>query len=46
MGESIADGFASGIRNSAANLAVISLVAILIAVFWDAITDLIIRFWS
>jgi hypothetical protein len=45
VGESIANDFVSGIRNSAVNLALISLVAILIAVFWNAITDVIIRYW-
>jgi hypothetical protein len=45
VGESVANDFVSGIRNSAVNLALISLVAILIAVFWNAITDVIIRYW-
>ena len=45
VGESIANDFVSGIRNSAINLAFISLVAILIAVFWNAIIDAIIQYW-
>ena len=44
VGESIADDFASAIRNSAINLALISVAAILIAAYWNRITGVIIRY--
>ena len=45
VAESVAGEFVSGIRGASLNLAIIALVAIAAAIFWQALIDAIVRLW-